>query len=174
MIIAIHERIHAIDPSHPVPEEKVVVETAQSGAAKSVFRGLLIAGMSILIFGAFMFIALDEVRYFSEYMMLSGYYSAINTLFTFDYLLIAVGAIGTLATAKSNGRTSVASILGVLGCVFAWLFALVGHGLSIAGIIVGAKEAKETGYKGTLAVCILAEVCAFFSSLIGIISTLIY
>ena len=42
----------------------------------------------------------------------------------------------------SNPKGSL--ILGSLGIVFALLFALIGHVLSIIGIIVGIKEYKKT------------------------------
>ena len=58
-------------------------------------------------------------------------------------------------------------VLGILGIVFAWLFALVGHVLSIIGIIVGIKEYKATNKMTGLILSIIGEICAIFSSIIG-------
>ena len=60
-------------------------------------------------------------------------------------------------------------VLGILGIIFAWLFALVGHVLSIIGIITGAAECKRTGNASGLVVSIIGEACAILSSFIGII-----
>lgn len=173
LIIVIHERIHVIDPSHVVPERTVQPVQMNNGVEnkQSIFAKLLITGMGVLIFGAFMFILLGESRYFMQYMRLSGYFSAVNALFVLDYICIIIGAAGTLATAKSNSnKISIATILGIIGFMFAWLFAIVGHGVAIAGIVMGAKEAKETGNKNALTICVLAEICAFLSSVLGIIT----
>lgn len=69
-------------------------------------------------------------------------------------------------------KFSVALLLGILGVVFAWILAIIGHGLAIAGIALGVKENKETGNKTGLVVSIIAEVCAVISSLIGFMSVL--
>ena len=71
---------------------------------------------------------------------------------------------------EGNKKTSVAMILGIIGIVFAWLFAIVGHAVSIIGIVMGIKEYKETGKNTGLIVSIIGEVCAVISSLIGIVS----
>lgn len=73
---------------------------------------------------------------------------------------------------KKSEKTSSALVLGILGCVFAWLFAIVGHALSIIGIVVGLKEKRESGKSTGLTISIIGEVCAVISSLIGIISSL--
>lgn len=65
----------------------------------------------------------------------------------------------------TNPKTSL--ILGILGIVFAWLFAIIGHALSIIGIIVGIKEYKATNKMTGLILSIVGEVCAIFSSIIG-------
>ena len=69
--------------------------------------------------------------------------------------------------AETKKTTQVALILGIIGVVFAWLFALVGHITSIIGIVVGIKEFKETGKITGLAVSIIGEVCSVLSSIIG-------
>lgn len=178
-IVDIHERIHAIDPSHEVPERAVNAAVKAKEANKisrgSIWTTLLMVGMGILAFGAFMFILLGEARYFGAYLRLRGYIGGVNTLFILDYLCVAVGAVGTFVSGNSNGKkTSVSTILGIVGFVFAWLFAIVGHGLAIAGIIVGAKEAKASDSKVGLNISILAEVCAALSSLLGIVLMLSY
>ncbi len=62
-------------------------------------------------------------------------------------------------------------VLGILGIVFAWLFAIIGHVLSIVGIVLGVKEYKATKNIAALVIPIIGEVCAVISSVIGIIST---
>lgn len=62
-------------------------------------------------------------------------------------------------------------VLGVLGIIFAWLFAIIGHVLSIIGIVMGVKEYKQTKNIAALVLPIIGEVCAVVSSVIGIIST---
>lgn len=165
----------AVEKPQSVPER--TAQTVKPGNVgvneQNIFTKLLIAGMSILIFGAFMFMLLGETRYFIGYIMLSGYYSMINTLFVLDYICIAIGAIGTLATIKSSSnKISIATILGIVGFVFAWLFAIIGHAAAIAGIVMGIKESKESGNKSVITICVLAEVCAVLSSLLGIIMML--
>lgn len=61
-------------------------------------------------------------------------------------------------------------ILGVIGIVFAWLFALVGHVVSIIGIIIGVKEYKETNKNIGMIISIIGEVCSIVSSIIGVVS----
>ena len=64
-------------------------------------------------------------------------------------------------------KTQVSLILGIVGIVFAWLFALVGHITSIIGIVIGIKEYKETDKMTGLVLSIVGEVCSIFSSIIG-------
>lgn len=68
-------------------------------------------------------------------------------------------------TNKPNPKTGL--VLGILGIVFAWLFAIVGHALSIIGIIVGIKEYKATNKMTGLILSIVGEVCAILSSIMG-------
>ena len=72
--------------------------------------------------------------------------------------------------AKTEKKTSTALILGIIGIVFAWLFALVGHITSIIGIILGIKEYKETEKMTGLVLSIIGEVCSIFSSIIGAVA----
>ena len=172
-IITIHERIHAIDPSHVVPArtDSSLRAVSNSGNGSTVFSKMLIAGMSTLLFGAFMFLILGEAEYFMLYMGIRGFYDFINVLFVLDYICIGIGAIGTMITLKAgNNNVSISSILGIAGFAFAWLFAIAGHGLAIAGIILGVKEEKATGKKDALWISSLAEICAIVSSLMGIIA----
>ncbi len=62
-------------------------------------------------------------------------------------------------------------VLGILGIVFAWLFAIIGHVLSIIGIVTGVKAYKATKNIAALVIPIIGEVCAVISSVIGVIST---
>lgn len=74
---------------------------------------------------------------------------------------------------QQPGKSSPAAIiLGILGFIFAWLFALIGHVLSIIGIVLGAKEIKRSGKALGLVLSIVAEVCCVISSLIGIVMAL--
>ena len=76
--------------------------------------------------------------------------------------------VSTLA--KTGKKTSTSLILGIVGIVFAWLFALVGHITSIIGIILGIKEYKETEKMTGLVISIIGEVCSIFSSIIGAVA----
>ena len=67
-------------------------------------------------------------------------------------------------------KVSVALILGIIGIVFAWLFTLIGHIVSIIGIVFGVKESEATGKYAGLILSIIGEVCAVVSSIIGILS----
>ncbi len=78
----------------------------------------------------------------------------------------------TTPNAKGNSKFQISLVLGIIGIVFAWLFALIGHVVSIIGIVIGVKEKKETGKSTGLIISVIGEICAVISSLIGVISTL--
>ena len=67
----------------------------------------------------------------------------------------------------TDEKTQVSLVLGIVGIVFAWLFAFVGHITSIIGIVIGIKEYKETEKMTGLVLSIIGEVCSIFSSIIG-------
>ena len=73
-------------------------------------------------------------------------------------------------SAKAEKKASASLILGIIGIVFAWLFALVGHITSIIGIILGIKEYKETEKITGLVISIIGEICSIFSSIIGAVA----
>ena len=79
-------------------------------------------------------------------------------------------AKNTTVVSGTEKKTQVSMILGIVGIVFAWVFALVGHITSIVGIVLGAKEYKETNKSIGLTLSIVGEVCSIISSLIGIIA----
>lgn len=81
-----------------------------------------------------------------------------------------VAAPATASSAPAEKKTSVSLILGIIGIVFAWLFALVGHIVSIIGIVLGIKEYKETDKMTGLILSIVGEVCAILSSIIGAVA----
>ena len=64
-------------------------------------------------------------------------------------------------------KKQISVIFGIVGIVFAWLFAIVGHITSVTGIIIGIKEYKETNKMTGLALSIIGEACSIFSSIIG-------
>ncbi len=70
------------------------------------------------------------------------------------------------ATANS---IQISLILGILGIIFAILFALVGHILSIIGIVVGYFECRNTGRVAGLRTSIIGELCSILSSVLGVI-----
>lgn len=70
-------------------------------------------------------------------------------------------------TVETKKKSPASLILGILGIVFAWFFALAGHVLSIVGIVLGIKEYKANGNMSGLVVSIVGEVCAIISSIIG-------
>ena len=71
---------------------------------------------------------------------------------------------------KESTKTSASLILGIAGIIFAWFFALVGHILSVTGIILGIKEYKTTEKMTGLVLSIIGEVCSIFSSIIGAVA----
>ena len=74
------------------------------------------------------------------------------------------------ASQNTEKKTSVSMILGIVGIVFAWLFALIGHITSIIGIVIGIKEYKDTDKMTGLTVSIIGEICSILSSIIGAVS----
>lgn len=72
-------------------------------------------------------------------------------------------------SSQCNKKTQISTseILGAIGIVAAWLFALGGHVASIIGIVLGIKEYKETEKMTGLILSIIGEVCSIFSSIIG-------
>ena len=73
---------------------------------------------------------------------------------------------------SKNSFSQVGLILGILGIVFSWVFALAGHALSITGIVIGAKEFKRTHNPAGLVTSIIGEICAIVSSILGILIAL--
>ena len=68
----------------------------------------------------------------------------------------------------------VAVILGVIGIVTAWLLAIIGHIVSIIGIVIGIKEYKASGKITGLVLSIIGETCSIISSIIGIVTVMSY
>lgn len=62
-----------------------------------------------------------------------------------------------------------ALVLGILGIIFSFFFALLGHILSIIGIVIGNKEKKTMNYSTGLTLSIIGEVCSAISSILGIL-----
>ena len=75
-----------------------------------------------------------------------------------------------IPTTKTKDKTQTSSILGVIGIICAWLFALAGHITSVIGIVLGIKEYKETEKITGLVLSIIGEVCSIFSSIIGAVA----
>lgn len=85
----------------------------------------------------------------------------------------AVGSKNQVAeekTTPTQKSPKAATVLGIIGIISAWLFALVGHITSVIGIIMGIKEYKQTGKITGLTLSIIGEVCAIFSSIIGAVA----
>ena len=75
-----------------------------------------------------------------------------------------------ISAEKSNKKTQTSLVLGIVGIVVAWLFALAGHIVSIIGIVLGIKEYKESERMTGLILSIIGEVCSIFSSIIGAVA----
>ena len=71
---------------------------------------------------------------------------------------------------QNSNKVSTSLILGIVGIVFAWIFALIGHITSIISIVLGIKEYKETSKMTGLILGIVGEVCSIFSSIIGAVT----
>ena len=78
------------------------------------------------------------------------------------------------APSANESKTQASLILGIVGIVFAWIFALIGHITSIVGIVIGIKEYKKTDKITGLVLSIVGEVCSIFSSIIGAVASLYY
>ncbi len=63
-------------------------------------------------------------------------------------------------------------VLGILGIIFAWLFALAGHVLSIIGLVIGWDEKKKIGRSVGFTLCVVGECCAIVNSVLGVLMTL--
>lgn len=79
----------------------------------------------------------------------------------------AISAGNSSISTESKSKSQISLILGIIGIVSAWLFALVGHITSIIGIVLGIKEYKETNRMTGLILSIIGEVCSVLSSIIG-------
>ena len=73
---------------------------------------------------------------------------------------------------QNTSTPKTALVLGILGIVFSFFFALAGHILSIIGIVIGNKEKKTMNYSTGLTLSIIGEVCSALSSLLGILYSL--
>ena len=71
---------------------------------------------------------------------------------------------------EQEKKTQTSLILGIIGIVFAWIFALIGHITSIIGIVIGTKEYKKTGKTPGLVLSIIGEICSVISSIIGVLA----
>ena len=60
-------------------------------------------------------------------------------------------------------------VLGIVGIVAAWIYALSGHITSIIGIVLGIRDYKESGRISGLVLSIIGEVCSVISSIIGVL-----
>ena len=63
-------------------------------------------------------------------------------------------------------KTQTSIILGIIGIVFAWLMAIVGHIVSIIGIAIGIKEYTKTEKMTGLILNIIGEICSMISTTI--------
>lgn len=75
-----------------------------------------------------------------------------------------------VAKQKQNSNVQLSLVLGIIGMVAAWLFALIGHITSIIGIIIGVREYKETNNELGLVLSIVGELFSILSSIIGAIT----
>ena len=50
--------------------------------------------IALLFFGVIAFAMLGEIEYFTDYIVLDGYYTGVNLLFAFDYFLMGNGQFG--------------------------------------------------------------------------------
>lgn len=71
--------------------------------------------------------------------------------------------------AYENKDSNISIILGTCGIVLAWILAILGHAVSIVGIIMGSNEYKKTGKTAGLILSVIGEVCSVISSVIGVL-----
>ncbi len=58
-------------------------------------------------------------------------------------------------------------VLGIIGMIVSWLLAIAGHIICIIGIVLGIKEIKQSYKYIGLSLCIIGEIFAIVSSIIG-------
>ena len=81
----------------------------------------------------------------------------------------------TNAPVAGANKPSVAPlVLGIIGIIAAWLLAIIGHIVSIIGIVLGYKEYKKTGNMTGMVVSIVGEACSVISSIIGVVMATSY
>ena len=73
---------------------------------------------------------------------------------------------------NTQNKSYVSLILGIIGIVFALLFAIIGHACCITGICLGIKERNRGQSSTGLVLCIVGEVLAVLNSLLGMILAL--
>lgn len=77
---------------------------------------------------------------------------------------------GKASAPKSRGETPTAVILGIVGFICAWCYVLVGHVVSVVGIVLGARDYRETGSKTGLILSIIAEACCVIVTIVRIVA----
>ena len=80
---------------------------------------------------------------------------------------VNVNSSAPVQTAEEKKTNPAPIILGIVGIIFAWVFALVGHITSIIGIVLGIREYKANERMAGLVLSIIGEVFSIFSSIIG-------
>lgn len=78
-------------------------------------------------------------------------------------------ACGTPVEGEKKSFNPTSFILGILGIIFAWFLAIVGHVLSIIGIVLGVQEYKRSKNVLGLVFSILGEICSIISSVVGVL-----
>ena len=74
-----------------------------------------------------------------------------------------------LQDTKSNSLMVAAIVLGIVGIVVSWVFALIGHIASIVAIVLGIVALKKIGKPTGLILGIIGELCSIISSVIGVV-----
>lgn len=73
----------------------------------------------------------------------------------------------SLEPVNTDNKSYTSIILGIIGIVSAWIFALAGHITSIIGIVFGIQEYKKSDKITGLVLSIIGEICSIISSVIG-------
>lgn len=74
------------------------------------------------------------------------------------------------AASMEREPASVSLVLGIIGIILIWFFALIGHILLIVGIVIGINENEYYDQYAGLVICIIGEVCAITLTIIGTVS----
>lgn len=116
----------------------------------------------------------EENNTYNNYNSYNNGYNNYNNGYNNGYNNYYNNSNGYQQPMQNTSTPKTALVLGILGIVFSFFFALAGHILSIIGIVIGSKEKKTMNYSTGLTVSIVGEVLSVISSILGILLSSFY